>query len=123
MIAHVAHGRVHVAHARLHLGHFAHTGRSHRHEVRNERLDRSLHSGGVGTDHVWKRMPHLIHCVMGHMTMERPVARIVSDKVNGSRLAHRNENSRLRPSSAWRNHPTISLHHPKRMPVQMNRMV
>src|SRR5216684_2175730 len=45
VIAHFAHGHLHVAHmahARLHLAHLAHASRSHRHVVRNERLDRSL---------------------------------------------------------------------------------
>src|SRR5712672_1506045 len=42
-------------------------------------------------------MPYLIHGVMAHVTVHRPIAWIVRDEFNGSGLTHSDQNRGLRP--------------------------
>ena len=42
-------------------------------------------------------MPHLIHGVMAHVAVHRPMAGIVRDELDGSGLADRDQDRRLRP--------------------------
>ena len=74
-------------------------------------------------DHVRKFMTHLIHRVMRHMTMHEPVAGIVRQKFDGSRLSDANENSCFGPLRRLRYRTAIGLRNLKGVSVEMDGMV
>lgn len=55
--------------------------------------------------------------------MERPVSRVVGNEFHGSRLTDGDQNGCFRPSRASGDQTAISLRHPERVSMQMDRVV
>jgi hypothetical protein len=67
-------------------------------------------------------MTHLVHDMVGNVTVEGPIPGIVGNEVNGARLPDRNQERGLGPAGAFRDDAAVSLHHPEGMAVKMHRV-
>src|SRR5271157_925495 len=80
--------------ARAWHSHFAHVGHpvlAHCHVTGEKRAYSSSEIAWTYSDEIRCVMPHLIHGVMGHMAMHRPIAGIVGNKFDRSRLTDRDQ--------------------------------
>src|SRR5580692_11987951 len=75
-----------------HFSHVSHAALAHGHVTSQTFTNSLVYAAGTHPDEVRRVMSHLVHRVMGHMTVHRPVARIVRNEFNGPRFAYRDQN-------------------------------
>jgi len=91
--------------------------------VGHELADLGRYIALVYADEVLDVVAHSVHGVVRFMAVERPVARIVGEHVEGPNRADRDVDGALRPLRALGHPAAVRAGHCEMMAVQMNRMV
>ena len=73
----------------------AHAVLAHRHVARQQLAEPCGSTCGLHADHVRGAVAHLVHHVMGHVAVHRPVAGLVGDELDRARAADGHEHRRL----------------------------
>ncbi len=112
-------GHSHIGHAR-HVGHAVLT---HGHVHGQNGLDDRAQRSGIDANHVGAVMAHLVHDVVGHMAVERPIAGGRGDKFDGAGGSDRNEDGGLRNLRGAGDTAAIHVGDDKVGAVQVDRVV
>ena len=74
-----------------HFAHVGHAALAHCHITAEKCAYSFVEVAWAYPDKIRRVMPHLVHCVVGHMAVHRPVAGIVRNKFHGSGLTDRHQ--------------------------------
>jgi hypothetical protein len=111
------HGNTVVRHWHAHACHVAHTGLAHRHIRGQEALDLCIEIPRLHPNHIGNVMAHLIHGVVSHMAVQRPVSWGVGDELEGARAADLHQNGCLYLLGRRRDGSAIRLRDGELIPV------
>ena len=106
-----------------HLAHVAHAGVAHGHVAGQQRADALAQAAGLDADHVREVVAHLVHHVMGHVAVHRPVAGVVGDELNHARAADGNQHGVDRCYPGVGHFAAVDLDQVGLEPMQMNRVM
>src|ERR1043166_1431029 len=107
-----------------HVAHLGHAARTHRHVIgRYDAADPGDEIALVHADERLHVMPHRIHGVMRLVAMDRPVARLVRDKLEDSHAADGHICRHLRNPRAFANPAAVVAGHLEHMAVHVDRMI
>ena len=62
---------------------------AHRHVAGQERAHLLVQVARLHADHVGELVAHLVHDVVGHVAVQRPIAGRIGDELDGARAARR----------------------------------
>src|SRR5207249_4981314 len=110
-------------HGHAHPGHLAHTGVAHRHVRGQEAADLLVEVPRLYPDHVGNVVAHLVHNVVGHVAVQRPVPWLVGHELEGPRAADLHQDGRLYLLGRRRDLPTVSLRDFELIPMEMDGVV
>src|SRR5262245_65171266 len=117
------HRQLVVGHRHFHLAHHRHPLGAHRHVIGDELANMSGEVALLYADEVPDIVTHRVHGVMRLVTVERPVARVVGNHVEGPDRADRDVDGALRPFGALGAPTAIRAAHREVVAVQMDRVV
>src|SRR6516162_437989 len=112
-----------VGHRHFHLAHHRHSLRAHRHVVGDELTDLPGEVALLYADEVPDIVTHRVHGVVRLVTVERPVARVVGNHVEGPDHADRDIDGAFRPLRTLGHPSAVRAAHREMVAVQMDRVV
>ena len=101
----------------------AHAVLPHRHIGGQELADGAINGARIDAEQIGKAVAHLVHDMMGHMTMHGPVAGIVSHKFDRARGTGRHQNRGVGVLGRLGNFAAIGLGDAEGIAVQMDGVV
>ena len=96
---------------------------AHGHVAGQQTLHLCVQIARLDADHVRELVPHLVHHVMGHVAMHRPVAGLVGDELDGPRLPNGDQHGRLELLRRLGDLSAVGLRHAKLIAVQVDRVM